>query len=355
MNGSREDDAPPWTNWRAYYLFYHADRDFLLRHLLRPLVSELLDLALIDRFFFVRYGLGGPHVRIRWCARSDQAANLAEARLAEHVSLFFSQWPSTQPLSPDKIRAHNRGLLSVDEVVDTGEDQVYPDNSWHRGPLLIEVERYGGPERVDASLNHFCLSSVEVLEMLDEHAESGSGWVRAAMIRLALRLAWGLTSNEEEFINYATYAKDFFGDRLRRCTEEGERVFSRTSSQIVGMVRDELTKLARAEECLTSLAAAAAVLADRISASPGYKYIAASHIHMTANRLGLLNPDEVYLSGILMPAIETWRSQFPDEWRSMWNSHPGFVDRARHFDLAEMVNARLQNMKANKRSYQSEN
>ena len=337
-----------WSNWRAYHLVYHADRTLMLRTLLYPLLVELLEQGLVDRFFFVRYGLGGPHIRLRWRLKDEASAATAEAMLAEQASKFFSRWPSTEPQSPEKIRAVNRSLLSVDRLATETDTLVYNDNSWHRAPVQMEVERYGGPEFVDASLDLFCLSTIEVLELLQQHSQAGDGWKRTAMMGLALKLAWSLARSEEQFRQFVAYGKYFFGNTLARCVKEGEDLFAKRSEDMTEIMRSELKDLASGkEEFETSkLALGAAILAAHINSleAGAYQYIAVSHIHMTANRLGILNPEEAYLSAILLRAVDTLRTRFPEEWHSFWKSRTRFFYRTGRHCLNDLIAASTMSM-----------
>jgi hypothetical protein len=64
-------------------------------------------------------------------------------------------------------------------------------------------------------------------------------------------------------------------------------------------------------------------------------YLAASHIHMTANRLGLTNGEEVYLSRMLFRAVETLRRATPAVWRNFRDANAGFAWRANRHSIAE--------------------
>src|SRR3954451_23309696 len=79
-----------WRLWRAARVFYHGDRDAMLRHLVWPLLTQLTAERLCDRFYFVRYSLGGPHLRLRWRLRQEADAGRAENVLARLAGDFFA-------------------------------------------------------------------------------------------------------------------------------------------------------------------------------------------------------------------------------------------------------------------------
>ncbi|HEY7406514.1 MAG TPA: lantibiotic dehydratase C-terminal domain-containing protein [Candidatus Angelobacter sp.] len=312
-----------WSNWRAYHIFYHADRSLLLRELVQPLVSQLLRDGIIDHLFFIRYGLGGPHVRLRWRLKDDGAGAAAQRLLAEKTAEFFSRRPSLEKISDEKIRNTNRELLSVDTVAATDADQIYGDNCWQISPLLFEFDRYGGVERMQDSLDLFCLSSVVTLQLLQANTESARGWERAWILRQWLALAFNLAENEEEFLRCVDYGNDFFAGHLQRCADEGEAVFARNGAPILNIVCRELQQLSEAETYSqkNKIVTCARVLAGRIKHLAGKKreYLLHSHMHMAANRLGFINPEEVYLSRMLRCALNHFRLERPQTWKQIWD------------------------------------
>jgi lantibiotic biosynthesis dehydratase-like protein len=342
------DDS--FANWRAYHLFYHADRSLMLRELINPLVSELVRSGLIERFYFIRYGVGGPHVRLRWRAKDETSAVLAETRLGEQAAQFLARWPSSDSMPPEKIRLITRSLLRSGHPE---AELIFSDNSWHRAPLDFEFKRYGGTENFDYSLDMFCLSSIWTLQMLKEHEHAGAGWIRSAMLRMAVSLAWGLAKDEDDLMGLADYCRHFFDERVAAAVKYGDEVFARQTAQIIELLGAVLENLTDQEEIsdLTALAAGAGALSGRLAElSPeAHRYLAISHIHMTANRLGLTNPEEVYLSRMLWRGIRKIRFESPQVWRRLWDRRSDFIDHAQVHSLAGLAEAELNFFAASRR------
>jgi lantibiotic biosynthesis dehydratase-like protein len=324
--GSGAQSAFP--NWRAYHIFYHGDRALLLRDLVQPLLCDVIQDGLIDHFYFIRYALGGPHVRLRWRAKDESAAASADLRLATAIERFFSRCPSTVSVNEENIRNTNRSLLSVDTVANREDDRVYDDNSWHASPPLFEFDRYGGIENFQHSLDLFCVSSAATLELLREHGNASPGWERASIMRQWLRMAFGLAQNGDEFMECVDYGNDFFAGQLQRCAAEGEAVFSRNGDGVSAIASRELQQLSTCDGGKPLVAQCARILASRVAAVPEAprRHIFQSHMHMAANRLGLTNPEEVYLSRMLTCAVRRYRTQGADQWRDLWRGHAA-VDR----------------------------
>lgn len=186
------------------------------------------------------------------------------------------------------------------------------------------MARYGGPERLQASLDLFTLSSVHVLRLVQAHEGSPSGWVRPAFLRSALHLAWGLAGGQEgDLAPLAGYADRLWPDHFEASRAQGDAVFAKRGPELMDMARREL---ARAHEGTEggieggSLAAGGCRLSSGLSGlHPDARWhVAASHVHMTANRIGLTNAEEVYLSRLLARAVGSVRHETPEAWKRVW-------------------------------------
>ncbi len=310
--------------WRAYHVFYHADRDRMLRELAWPLMLELASLGVIDRFYFVRYSLGGPHLRLRWRLKDENTSGRAEEVLQKRAAGFFDKYPSKAPVAQDQILATNRAIATTDPAARADVSRVYADNSWRQFTPVFEINRYGGADHIGASIDLFCISSLAILKMLDERGNSRRDWINSAMMRLALQLAWGLAGDEEDFVRLAAYASEAWGDSLEPCIREADLVFSRQEKQITELVIAELESVCASKNCEpSSLVNISRGLAAEISGLSRQAHwpITSSHIHMTANRIGLNNPEEVYLSRLLWRGVERLRQWYPGTWRLLWLRH----------------------------------
>lgn len=289
--------------WRSCHLYYHADRSRLLRDLVLPVVSTLSAREAIDRFFFIRYGLGGPHVRLRMRVhpgRGDEALRI----LASAAEELFARWPSTEPLSEEEIHRTNQALLAGDPQEE--EDAVYPDNSLRIFPPYFEVQRYGGPELLEHSLDFFAFSSIQSLLFLADHCEEP--WARQLphAFRLLARQAWGLAGDVEEFLAFLEFPMPAWRAPMAAFLARGDQIFEQRPGFFVRLLADEIEEIAAAPTpgTLAAFADAARALAWEIrdAGAADRRRIATSQMHMTANRLGLKNREEAYLSRLMWRA-----------------------------------------------------
>src|SRR3954471_18370228 len=108
MRQAIAEHAPGWI---CYHLYYHQDPDLAVRQLVRPPIARLLAEGWIDNYFFVRYRLGGPHIRLRLQARPASAESVAPVAEAAARS-FLTDRPSTSPLSAEEVRRIHQIVLA---------------------------------------------------------------------------------------------------------------------------------------------------------------------------------------------------------------------------------------------------
>lgn len=314
--------ADPGPGWRAYHLVYHGDRDRLLRELVHPLVAGLLGEGEIDHFFFIRYDLGGPHVRLRVrpCAfRDDPVAHRVRAAAAA----FFARAPSTAPLPDETVRLRNRGIIPSDPFAGDAHDIVHPDNSVIDAPPEFEVERYGGTARFGDSLDAFALSSRDALEWLAKaHAPTSADRLGEAW-SAAVRHTWAGAHSGDEFLTLLAAPVPPPNSPLAAFTGRGDAAYERGAAALRERMRGELARLAAGAAHVSDaprwtagplrLACALADADDLTRIS-----IVHSHAHMTANRLGLRVPEEGYLARMLWRAAQDVADAAPELWDDLW-------------------------------------
>ena len=322
--------APPAARgWREHHLFYHADRDLLLREMVGPLAASLLRDGDAAHLYFVRYLLGGPHVRLRVRARRGRARAVAE-RVSAAADAFFALHPSPQPLAEEAVRRMNREALADDPRLGTADDVVRPDNSLRSTPPRFEVERYGGPARFGASLDHFAVSSTWVLRTLARRGELSPGARMDVASRAMLRQAWGLADSADGVGQLCAWATYVFSDVLAAFVARGDEAFERGRDALCARVRGELQALAGPTlpgdddfDAPAWLGGAARLLGREFAGAGRDERwrMAWSQVHMTANRLGLRNPEEVYLGRMLQRAIAAVAEEDPAFWRTVADAH----------------------------------
>ena len=287
--------------WLSYHLYYHQDLNRAAVGFVDPVVTALLERSWIDSFFFVRYGLGGPHIRLRLRVLPECASSVEEAvrRAGED---FLARQPSTSSLPEEAVRQSNRAILASDPH--ETDDSVYPDNTLLPFPFHPEVQRYGGPDLLPASLDFFAVSSVAALGFLFRHGEEPRRRQLGPALRLVLRQALSFAMNEDELLALATYGIKAWGEMLPAIVAKGEKVFNGQRETFLGLLRQELEALSREDEG-SSFRQAARRLSGAVATADAStrRRIGVSQLHMTATRIGLINPEEVYVSQLMVSTL----------------------------------------------------
>jgi len=348
--------APPAARgWREHQLFYHADRDLLLREMVGPLAASLLAGGDVAHVWFVRYLLGGPHVRLRVRPRRGRARAVAE-RVEAAAGEFFARHPSPQPLPEEQVRRMNREALADDAALTAADDVVWPDNSLRSLAPRFEVARYGGPALFPASLDYFAVSSTWVLRTLARRGELTPAARLDVASRAMLRQAWGLAVDVHQVGRLCGWGTYVLADVLRGFVTRGDEAFERGREGLCARVRGELQALAGSASSEDRdgdgdadvdapgwLGGASRLLAREIAGADEDRRwrIAWSQVHMTANRLGLRNPEEVYVGRMLQRAVAAVAEDDPAFWRTVADAHRAQAAAAPASTLRDFTRATL--------------
>jgi thiopeptide-type bacteriocin biosynthesis protein len=268
------------SEWVAYHIFSHSrPGDEVLLGVVLPVVRDLWDRRRFVRFFFIRYGEGGPHIRLRFLCPSEAREDI-EATLKRRVTEFFSQGDG--PDLSDRMIQH---------------------------PFEPETERYGGAELLGQSLDFFCLTSAYVLRQIELHHGVPKSRLLALSMRALVRQALGFAADEDELSRLVAYAVNRESRSRSPLEERADWEFAARQEDYVRLLAEEiaffLDSRARSRLTDTMLADGALLLKQgtRGASGPARWRILSSQLHMTWNRIGLQNLEESYLGRILWRAV----------------------------------------------------
>lgn len=292
-------------DWLSYHLYYHEDLSRAVLGFVHPAVSSLLSAGWIDRFFFVRYGLGGPHVRLRLRPLPGHAP-LIDRAVRGSAEAFLSRSPSTARLDPEALQRQTQAML-VGDPHET-DATVYPDNTLVAAAFRPEVQRYGGPDLLPVSLDFFTVSSAAAIDFLVRSGAEPRSRQLILALRLLLAQALCFAIDEEELLALLGYGVESWGEEAPTILAKGDRVFAAQPDAFRGIFRQEISDQLSTESPPDGLGPvlgeAARLLSQAVGREdrPTRKRIGVSQLHMTATRLGLGNLEEVYISRLLSAA-----------------------------------------------------
>lgn len=304
--------------WISAHLFYSQSLDFLLVNGVAPTVEKLIVKKLILNYFFIRYNEGGPHIRLRlkvFRTHKEKVRKIIEGELLK----FFMTYPS-QPLQ--QIEKYN--------------GKFYPMNSIQFIAYEPEIKRYGGAIGITIAEQFFEASSKIVLSILREKKIITYDEAISIAIQLNVALTASLNLNlqdgllfyhtifshmlptaravvghktfeeivddfENEYLLQKTKLIDFFSNFIQYVYSEKTKysddnwidTWLKYSKLISKLFYSELRQN-RIETQQYNIK----VLNSKINKAE-YKpewSIFSSYVHMSNNRLGLMNCDESYIA-----------------------------------------------------------
>ncbi len=312
----RRQKGEPLPDWLSFHIYYHrGDRDDLLSSAVRPLVEELLFSRSLVSFFFVRYSLGGPHVRLRLLPSRGAASAIREA-VSRVTGAFLHLHPSPSALPSEEIARFNQRLLCLDPNEHDGE--IYPDNSCHETDFVPETERYGGSALLPASLAFFALSSVRALQLIaDRPANSPPVWLASAL-GLLRRFTLGFATCAEDLLDLTRTPSVANADVTAVIEAKADGLFARQYDSFRAALEHDLAAEPRASQFGNDISIAAGLRREVAAAEPATRRrLLTSHLHMSLNRLGLRNSDEVYLARLLHGWFARLAERAPGDWSEL--------------------------------------
>lgn len=170
------DPGPEGPAWAAVHVGLGEQEGRLLRERIVPCLSDAFRAGSVDRFFFVRYRAGEPHLRVR--LRGEEEPRERVTARVEDIAL---------------------------EAIEETEGSAF---GLHRAPYEREVERYGGARGLEVCEAFFMVSSLRVRSVLAverDGREETPMRVRlpraAADLVLMARHAWGDRDRAVRFLD----------------------------------------------------------------------------------------------------------------------------------------------------------
>ncbi len=328
-------------SWLSAHLFYNEPWEDFLRQAVAPYIQTVLDTGIAESYFFIRYWERGPHIRLRFKGEPKVLEEVLKPNLEEHFSTYFSVNPSEreEPRYPDGFPESFHWL---------------PNNTVHFEKYIPENDRYGGKAALEISEIQFRLSSTSVLDYLSNQEEKHDYQdVLGIAIRMHLSFVFSIGMDIKETIAFfniifenwlprsfeifenntpdeqiiikmkemvALFTKSFesqkegliaFHKSFLDDLKSGEPFESKSfNNWIKGNQQLSLQLQALAESKGLSPRNDSYILAKELEEQLSEEEqvlwnIYADYVHMTNNRLGILNQDEAYLGFLMMKSLSS--------------------------------------------------
>lgn len=321
--------------WLSAHLFYAEPWEEFLKYSVSPFTENVINNGLAKQYFFIRYWENGPHIRLR-CYGEE---NILDEKLKPYLITYFENFFNKCPSNYSK----EEQLRNIND-----NDKWYPNNSIQFIEYVPETERYGGPNGIIISEEMFLYSSDTVLNILKENETWDEETALAAGIQLHLAFCHSFGMNFEEatvfFQNLCDMwylavidtskvnSKDELLRRKADLIQNFENNYQKHNENLKNYINiliegfqsncefesmwfsQWLNKTNTICQKLQSAIAEDKIgfqigTRDLYKSSSEYKRqglwdILYSYIHMTNNRLGIVNQDEAYLAYLIKRSIE---------------------------------------------------
>jgi len=200
-------------NWYSVHVYYHADRDSLIRNTVRPLFNHLG--GPVPTAYFQRHWRRGPHVRLNIRTEPELFGDVVRPAVAQVVGGYLAAHPSTVVLDAQALRPVHDRLAEAERERGTRWPWV-PDNSIREAPYDPRLHTVGGPEGADLLADFYVATNDLAFAMLDRVAEGGSrlGACFDLMVATAHDVPPdGLASG---FVSFRSHAEGFLAESGRR-------------------------------------------------------------------------------------------------------------------------------------------
>jgi len=311
------------NQYLSFYIYYAEPWESMLTEAIRPLVKKLIDQELITQYFFIRYWERGPHIRLRFKKESRISDEQISTLVQSDLSSFILNFPSKLLLTPEM------------------EERKIAE-SWRKNNQIFsiayqpEINRYGGVNGLPLAELQFFASSRVVLNELAETREWSYDHALGAAIKLHVGFIFstGMTTDKmvlffekncrdwlpaaiqgadkameqekilSQFENAYIHQKDTLlpyiqsiWEQLRQHpTGKGAPIWENWLS-INQAVYSNLDLLEKTGLLDTSK------LEETDPVKSKHWNILSDLVHLTNNRLGVLNRDEGYLAYVLSKAL----------------------------------------------------
>lgn len=224
--------------WVSAHLFHQGDQDRLVLDLVAPVVAELRERALAGRWFYLRYWDGGPHLRLRVLARTEEAREEIRSVLTARCTGHLARSPSPDLVDQQAYveQARRFGALEGVEPV----ERMYANNSVHFLPYTREHHRYGRGGSLEAVERHFGESSDLALRVLGARPEPAQ---RETTVLTFLLLSW-FTAAED----VGALARRQFQHAVERIRFHGPKSAESSADELYESSRERLGHLAATAE-----------------------------------------------------------------------------------------------------------
>lgn len=321
------------NQWMAFHIFYASDATPIITDCVKPFVERKRAEGILAQWFFIRYWLEGPHLRVRILPTSTEVTDQLRNDFLEEVNKFLDHRPALYETDPESTREIYEKFFLAEYGIDEwnrryGVDGKMPfraNNSIEEFEYEPEYKRYGGRVGMEIGEWHFERSSDVVAELLERSNTQIRPLLLGLSMQLSLIMAYAFLEKDESvgrfFNSYRIFWETTYAEPSDSYHDNFDKSFLLNQDSLKERIRrikselhlevDSLPKLERMWlvhcrelrnriwEALPDLdfGAQYSFSTDTVKRfEEAASILLSSYIHMTNNRLGAAILDEIYIS-----------------------------------------------------------
>ena len=329
-------DRVSTAEWQATHVFYASNANPMLVEGVAPLIERLRERGLIERWFFIKYWLEGPHVRLRVLPAPDADPDEVRAEVDAALQAFLRRRPALYEADSDGLGDLYKRMFVAeygeelwDESYGDGQMPFRANNSCHAMPYEREYGRYGGPAGMQLGEWHFEKSSDHVLGLLSDTNVHVRTVLLGLSVQLSTAMCFAFLRDGERVAKFLDDYRTFWETSYQENSDDYHVSFDKSYTRMADELAERVVTTARATvaedasglgpaqqrwvrhsidlcERATKLTEAGAVVFQRgpvTDVDGALAVMLSSYMHMTNNRLGVSILDEIYISYVLRRAI----------------------------------------------------
>lgn len=324
-------------DWLAFHIFYASDANPVIVEAVRPLIRDLRADGLIDGWFFIKYWMEGPHVRVRLHPTSPEAFEQVRSQTRSALETFLRRRPALYENDADLLNDLYKDMFlaeysQADWDAKYGVDGAMPmraNNTVVEFDYEPELGRYGGTVGMQIAQWHFAQSSDVVAGLLARSNPHVRPVLLGLGAQLSLILAYAFLGTDAAVAKFFAGYRSFWEDSYGQKSDDYHASFDKSLSSSGPQIADRIARIRAAAagdvaqlppfernwvqhaqelQAKVSCAAQAGLLTfpDRDGSpveitdpSALASVLLSSYVHMTNNRLGVAILDEIYLSYLI--------------------------------------------------------
>jgi thiopeptide-type bacteriocin biosynthesis protein len=308
----------------------------MLTDAIAPLVRKLREQEMIAGYFFIRYWMSGPHIRLRLSLADGVSEEAVKQIVEQDLSAFLARRPALfeidkkalGPLYKSMYLAEYSAEKFAEEFGEDGELPFFDNNTFHYIDYEPEYDRYGGEHGMALSERHFEVSSDLVIKLIEDTNMHVRGIVMGHSVQIMLQTCYTFLGNDERVDAFLEQYMDFwqttFAQNSQNLYPGFDRKYSHMAPKLLKRIA-EVQNLNESSECAGTeternwiahmkevreeirqlVATNSLQMRDGAEGEDAaLNILLSSYIHMTNNRLGVSILDEIYLSYLIRRALE---------------------------------------------------